>query len=53
MSELWDELVNAAIEMDDQLGALHIPSSMGYSKIININDKQYTIRITVEENEDE
>jgi len=53
MSELWDELVNTAIEMDDQLGTHRMPSSMGYSKIVNINDKQYTIRITIEENEDE
>lgn len=53
MSELWDELVNAAIEMDDQLGTFHMPSSMGYFKVVNINGKQYTIRITIEENKDE
>lgn len=49
MSKLWDELVNTVIEMDDQLGELNIPQSMGHSRVVAIDGKEYTIKIIVEE----
>ncbi len=53
MSELWEELVNTAIEVDDCLGNFHIPDAMGHTRHVIINGKKYKIHITIDKEEDE
>ena len=52
MSKLWDELVNTAIEIDDQLGELNIPNAMGHTRTVIIDGQKYTIKVTIDK-EDE
>jgi hypothetical protein len=52
MSKLWDELVNTAIEMDDQLGELNIPDAMGCTRQVTIDGKNYTIKVTIDRDDE-
>ena len=52
MSKLWDELVNTAIEIDDRLGKMNIPDAMGHTRKVTINDKNYTIKITIDKDDE-
>ena len=53
MSELWEELVNTAIEVDDCLGNFHIPDAMGHTRHVIINGKKYKIHITIDKEEED
>lgn len=54
MEELWDKLVDMAIEANDDFEGDHHPDSAGYVKHFTLQDgRQYTFRLSVFPTEDE
>ena len=53
MSELWDELVDMVNELDDQLGDFNIPDTIGRTRHVTIDGKNYTIKITIDKDDEQ
>lgn len=53
MSDLWDELVDIVNEMDDQLGDVNIPDTIGRTRTVTIDGKKYTIKITIDKDDEQ
>ena len=53
MSEIYDDILDTAFLMDEQLGTHRLPSSAGVQKEVEVNGKKYVICMTIEEKEEE